>query len=123
MEIIKTDNMPIVNGHYSSCIEHNGVLYLAGQLPLLSDTKEVPTSIEEQTRLVLQKIEHIVTEAGSNKNNIIQIRLYISNIELWGNVNGVYSEFFGTHKPVRAVIPTRELHYGCLIETEAIAAV
>jgi len=115
--------MPKSNGHYSMCIEHNGTIYTAGQLPTRAEDKSIPESIEEQTKLVLDKIETIVSAAGSSKNKIIQMRLYISDIELWSRVNSVYAEFFGDHKPVRAVIPTRELHYGCLIEVEAVAAV
>lgn len=123
MKIVEGQGIPPANGHYSTCIEHAGVLYLSGQLPLLPGTKDCPESIEEQTLLVLNKIESIVEAAGSEKNKIINVRLYISDIHLWDNVNKVYSEFFGSHKPVRAVIPTRELHYGCLIEAEATAAI
>lgn len=115
--------MPKSNGHYSMCIEHNGTIYTAGQLPIDPVSKSIPKTIEKQTKLVLEKIETIVIAAGSSKNQIIQMRLYISDIELWTRVNIVYAEFFGKHKPVRAVIPTRELHYGCLIEVEAIAAI
>jgi len=123
MNIVDTPDMPKGNGHYSMCIEHNGTLYLAGQLPLIPGTKITPDSIEDQTRLVLSKVENIVKEAGSNKDKIIQMRIYLSNIALWDKVNTVYADFFGLHKPVRAVIPTRDLHYGCLIEVEAIAAI
>ncbi|MEM9261494.1 MAG: RidA family protein, partial [Bacteroidota bacterium] len=40
----------------------------------------------------------------------------------WDQVNAVYADFFGKHRPVRCVVPSRELHYGCLIELEAVAA-
>ncbi len=123
MKIIDSPVMPKSNGHYSMCIEHNGTIYTAGQLPIDPVSKSIPKTIEKQTKLVLEKIETIVIAAGSSKNQIIQMRLYISDIELWTRVNIVYAEFFGKHKPVRAVIPTRELHYGCLIEVEAIAAI
>ena len=122
MNIIASEDMPHANGHYSMCIEHNGTIYTAGQLPL-KPGKIVPETIEEQTSLVLQKIEHVVTAAGSSKSQIIQMRLYISDIHLWDRVNKVYSDFFGEHKPVRTVIPTKELHYGCLVEAEAVAAI
>ena len=62
-----------------------------------------------------------VIEAGSSKNQILQMRVYISNIELWSKVNERYSAFFGDHKPVRSIVPTRDLHFGCLIEIEATA--
>jgi len=115
--------MPKPNGHYSQCIEHNGILYLSGQLPIDQITKNIPSSIEEQTDLVLKNIERILAEAGSSKNNILQVRVYISNIELWDKVNERYRFFFQEHKPTRCVIPTRELHFGCLIEIEVTAIV
>lgn len=121
METIQTANMPKSNGHYSQCIQHNGILYLSGQLPIDPVTKIIPKTIEEQTDLALQKVELILTEAGSSKKQIIQMRVYISDIKLWDKVNERYAMFFEDHKPVRSIIPTRDLHFGCLIEIEATA--
>lgn len=121
MNIIQTKNMPTANGHYSQCIEHNGILYLSGQLPIERETKKIPSTISEQTNLVLKNIETILHEANSDKNHVLQVRIYIPNVQLWDEVNTVYSDFFGTHKPVRCVIPTNELHYGALIEVEVTA--
>lgn len=121
MKTIQTPNMPISNGHYSQCIHHNGILYLSGQLPRNPRTKTIPKTIEEQADLALKNIELILTEAGSSKNQILQMRVYISDIILWDKVNERYSLFFGDHKPVRSIIPTRDLHFGCLIEIEATA--
>ena len=118
MKILNTPEMPKANGHYSQCIEHNGLLYLSGQLPINQTTKTVPGTIEEQTDLALKNAETILNEAGSSKNQVLQVRIYISNIDLWDSVNERYSLFFQNHKPVRCIIPTRELHFGCLIEIE-----
>lgn len=122
MKIINSPDMPTPAGHYSMCIEHNGTLYLAGQLPKHPVTKEIPDGISAQTQQALENVLRIVEAAGSSLNKIIQMRLYIPNIEMWDEVNGVYGQFFGSHKPVRAVIPCRELHFGALIEIEAVAA-
>ncbi len=113
--------MPKANGHYSPCIRHNDILYLSGQLPIDPDTGTIPPSIDEQVDVALKNVEQIISEAGSSKNKILQMRLYISDISLWDRVNTRYEAFFGKHKPVRSVIPTRELHFGCLIEVEATA--
>lgn len=58
MKIIDSPKMPKTNGHYSQCIEHNGILYLSGQLPIDQISKKIPKTIEEQTDLVLQNIEN-----------------------------------------------------------------
>jgi len=41
----------------------------------------------------------------------------------WGRVNGVYSKVMGDHKPARAVVPVKDLHYGFGIEITCVAAV
>lgn len=123
MQIISTPSMPKSNGHYSHCIEHNGILYLSGQLPFEPDTREMPEGIVKQTEQVLKNVERILSEAGSGKDKVLQVRVYIPNIDDWNTVNEVYAEFFGNHKPARCVIPTRNLHYGALIEVEVTAFV
>jgi 2-iminobutanoate/2-iminopropanoate deaminase len=60
-------------------------------------------------------------ESGSSINNILQIRIYVSDISIWEKVNSVYESFFGEHKPVRCIIPVGQLHYGSSIEIEATA--
>jgi reactive intermediate/imine deaminase len=121
MQSINTPGMPPANGHYSPCIEHNGMLFLSGQIPFDKHTGKIPEGIEAQALLVLEKLGRILQEAGSDRNHVIQVRIYLSDIGLWDKVNAVYSEFFGTHRPVRCVVPTGPLHYGCLIEAEAVA--
>ena len=121
MEIISTPDMPKSNGHYSQCIRHNGILYLSGQLPINTEDGKIPETIEEQTDLVLKNIEKILISAGSGRDKVIQARIYIPDIQLWDQVNERYSLFFGTHKPVRCIIPTRRLHFGSLIELEVTA--
>lgn len=123
MKIIQTENMPKSNGHYSHCVEHNGVLYIAGQLPFDPKTREMAEGIVAQAHQVLSNLKLILTEAGSSLNQVMQVRIYIPDVELWGAVNEVYAEYFTEHKPVRCVVPSRDLHYGALIELEATAFV
>ncbi len=63
----------------------------------------------------------IVDAAGSKKEKILRMTLYISDIELWDKVDAVYTEFFGEHQPARTVVPTNELHFGFKIEIDAIS--
>jgi len=121
---ISTQNAPKPAGHYSQAIVHNNIVYVSGQLPIEPKTGEKRIgSIEEQTEQALKNLSEILKAAGSNINQVIKTTVYISDIELWERVNAVYSRFFGEHRPARAVVPTRNLHFGFQIEIEAIAAV
>ena len=124
MREVSTPNAPKPAGHYSQAIVHNNIVYVSGQLPIDPKTGEKCLgSIEEQTEQVLKNVSEILKAAGSDINQVLKITLYVSDIELWGRVNTVYSEFFDKHRPARAVVPTRDLHYGFKIEIEAIAAI
>ena len=124
MKSIKTGNAPLPGGHYSQAIVHNGLVYVSGQLPIDPKTGEKQTgSIEEQTNLVLQNLSAILDASGSSLNQVLKVTVYISDISLWGKVNEVYAEIFGDHRPARAIVPTRDLHFGFMIEVDAVAAV
>ena len=124
MKVILSRSAPAPAGHYSQAIEHNGLVYVSGQLPIDPDSVEQHVgNIEEQTEQVLRNLEVILKEANSGKNSVIKVTVYISDIALWGRVNTVYARFFGDHRPSRVIVPTRELHFGFQIEVEAIAVV
>jgi len=123
MQVIDTRDAPTAAGHYSQAIVHNGVVYVAGQLPIDPKDKNRPVgSIEEQTERTLRNVEAILVAAGSGLDRVLQMTIFISDIELWGGVNTAYSRVMGSHKPARAVVPVNDLHYGYQIEIQAIAA-
>jgi 2-iminobutanoate/2-iminopropanoate deaminase len=124
MKGILTPDAPVPAGHYSQAIEHNGMVYVSGQLPIDPGTGEKRIgSIEEQTAQALKNVAEILKAANSDLNQVVKTTVYISDIDLWDRVNEVYSTTFGEHRPARAVVPTRNLHFGFQIEIEAIAAV
>ena len=121
MNVLGSQKIPKANGHYAQAIEHNGLLYLSGQLPIDPKTREVPEEIEAQTRLALNNVNRILMAAGIDRNQVLQVRIYLSDIKHWEAVNAVYADFFGQHRPVRSIIPSGKLHFGCLLEVEATA--
>jgi len=125
MEIksILTPHAPAPGGHYSQATVFNGLVFVAGQLSIDPKTGEKKLgSIEEQTEQVLTNIGEILKAANSDLSRVLKMTVYVSDIGLWGAVNTVYSRVMGEHRPARAVVPTKELHYGFLVEIEAIAA-
>ena len=124
MKKISTRGAPKPAGHYSQAIVHNDMVYVSGQLPIDPKTGEKRIgSIEEQTEQSLKNVAEILKAAESDLTKVVKTTVYISDIELWPRVNRVYAKVFGEHRPARAVVPTRELHFGFQIEIEAIAFV
>ncbi len=120
---IQTEKAPIPAGHYSQAVVYNGLVFVAGQLAIDPQTGERKlASIEEQTERVLKNVSEILKAAGSDMNLVLKMTVFVADIDLWERVNEVYSRVMGEHRPARAVIPTKELHHGFLIEIDAIAA-
>jgi len=123
MEKVQTKNAP-PKGHYSSAVIHNGLIFVSGQLPRNAVSGEVETgAIEAQTELALRNVEQILLAAGSDLNHVLQMTIYVSEMELWDKVNEVYARILGEHKPARAIVPVKDLHFDTKIEIQAIAAV
>ncbi len=124
MQKIKLPNVPEPKGHYSSAVVHNGLIFVSGQLPMNHATGAVESgAIEAQTELALRNVEAILKEANSDLNHVLQMTIYISDIEDWGAVNAVYARILGEHKPARAIVPVKDLHFDTKIEIQAVAAV
>lgn len=124
MEYVKTENAPTPAGHYSQAVVHNDLVFVSGQLPIVPETGEKITgTIKEQTVQTLNNLKAILEASGSSIDNVLKATVYISDISLWSRVNTIYSEFFGSHKPARAVVSTTPLHFGFLIEIEAVAVI
>ena len=123
IESVFTPDAPQPAGHYSQAVVFNGLIYVAGQLPIEPKTGEKKLgSIEEQAEQTLENIRAILQAAGSDLDRVLKMTIYISDINLWGKVNEVYARVMGDHRPARAVVPVNELHHGFKIEIEAIAA-
>lgn len=124
MKKIKLPNAPEPKGHYSPAVVHNGLIFVSGQLPMNHATGEVETgAIERQTELALRNVEAILHAANSDLNHVLQMTIYISEMDDWAAVNEVYKRILGEHKPARAIVPVNDLHFGTKIEIQAIAAV
>ncbi|HEX9962768.1 MAG TPA: Rid family detoxifying hydrolase [Pyrinomonadaceae bacterium] len=123
MEKIRIEGAPTPAGHYSHGIVHNGFVFVSGQLPMNPVTGEVETgAIEAQTELALRNVEAVLRAAGTDLSRVLQMTIYISDIELWGKVNEVYARILGEHRPARAIVPVKDLHFDTKIEIQAIAA-
>lgn len=109
-------------GHYVPGIISKGMLYVSGQLPKDLDTgKIIEGGIDVQAKQALANVERVLVAGGCTLQDVVMCRVYISNMDNWDVVNKVYADYFGQHMPARVVVPTRDLHFGALVEIEAMA--
>lgn len=111
-------------GHYSPAILDGELLYISGQLPVDPFTGgHCSGDIREQAAQIFQNLDHILRAAGTRKEQVIKVVVYISDIRDWDEVNQIYQDYFGEHYPVRSIVPVGTLHYGFKLELEGIARV
>jgi len=122
MEFIFTENAPKPVGPYSQAVRAGNFVFISGQIPLDPKTGNiVGKDIRDQAKRALENIRAIVEAAGGSLKNIVKVNVYIKDINLFGDFNAVYEEFFGEHKPARAVVEVSGIPKGVLVEIEAIA--
>ncbi len=116
-------DVPAPAGHYSPAVAANGFLYISGQLPLdpKSPGAGVPDGIDAQTEQVFANLSAVLAAAGSTKEDLVKVTIYVNGIEHWDRINALYTAYMGDHRPARAVVPTPPLHFGALLELEAVA--
>ncbi len=119
---ITTTDAPLPAGHYSQAIVANGFVFVAGQLPTEIGRPPDPTlSVERQVELVMANIEAILRAAGSGRDRIVSMTVYITDVALWPRVNAAYAKAFGDHRPARTTVPVAALHHGFAVEMQAVA--
>jgi len=123
--VINTPNAPAPVGAYNQAILHNGVLYVSGQIALHPTSGElVQDDIETETRQVLDNLSAILEAAGTNRDNVIKCSVFVSDIENFGRINTVYSEYFDAdNAPARALVEVANLPKYVNVEISCIAAV
>lgn len=109
-------------GHYSHGTVANGFVFVSGQLPITpAGEKLADASFSIQAKQVLANVEAVLRACGSSVSELVQVRVYIDDLENWREFDAIYAEWAGNSRPSRAVVPTGRLHYGLKVEVEAIA--
>ncbi len=121
---IHTDRAPQPAGHYSQAMVYQGMVHVAGQLPLDPDTGAVVDGdTERQAEQTLRNISAILDAAGSGLDLVLSLTVFVRSREDWPGVNDACAKVFGAHRPARAIVGGAELKPGCRVEMTAIAAV
>jgi len=114
MSIIRTDSTP----RMSRIVEHNGTIYLCGQT-----AKDANTDIREQTLTTLEKVEELLEKAGSDKQHILSVTIYVRDMKDFAAMNEVWDAWVEEgYQPARACVEARMARPELLVEMSVIAA-
>ena len=121
-QAIHTDNAPRPVAAYSQAVRHGDLLFLAGQGGFDPRTGElVGDGIEEQTRQTLRNLQHVLAAADASWDDVVSVRVFVTEHAEFAGMNSVYGEFFTEPFPARTTVFCR-LAPGMKVEIDAIAA-
>lgn len=122
LRCLQPDTLATPGGHYSPVVVANNLVHVSGQLPIDAQGRKLGDApFEVQARQVLANIEAALTAAGTTPDRLVQVRVYLTDIGHWPAFDAIYAEWLRAHRPARAVVPVPALHFGFLIEAEAVA--
>ena len=122
-KIVFTELAPQPVGPYSQAVEANGMLFIAGQVPLdIATGKLVEGGIAEQTARVLENIGAILDAAGYSYADVVKATCLLSTMADFKAMNEVYGKYFPTDPPARVAFAVKELPLNSLIEIEVMAS-
>lgn len=120
--IINTPNAPSPIGPYSQAIRSGNIVFISGQIALKPGTGELVNSdIFHETHQVMQNLKSILAEAGMNFSNIVKTTIFLSDMELFGNVNEIYGKYFESDFPARETVAVKGLPKNVNVEISMIA--
>ena len=109
----------LTNERMSQIVAHNGTVYLAGQVG-----DDLSAGIEQQTRETLGNIERLLDLAGTDKNHLLSVTIYLKDIDAhFEGMNAVWDQWLPKGvAPARATVEAKLCEPQILVELSVVAA-
>ena len=122
MDYVATAEAPKAIGPYSQAVKANGLVFTSGQIALDPRTGNlVEGGFEAQAHRVFQNLDAVLREAGTGFDRVLRATVYLTDLADFQVLNGIYSEYFGDHKPARTTIQAGGLPKGGMVEIDLVA--
>jgi 2-iminobutanoate/2-iminopropanoate deaminase len=115
--IISTDNAPKALAVYSQGVQVGDALYLAGQIGLDPATRKlVEGGVQAETRRAIENCRAILEAAGYSLKDVVQVQVFLVDINDYQPMNQVYATYFQESPPARAALAVAALPGGAQVE-------
>ena len=122
--IVQTDKAPQAIGTYSQAVNHQGLVFVSGQIPLDPESMEmVSGGIEAQIHRVFKNLSAVCTAAGGSLDDIVKLTVFLTDMGNFPQVNSIMEQYFTAPYPARAAVGVAALPKGAEVEMDAIVAV
>ena len=103
-------NLPFSNG-----VQVGDMLWIAGTEGVVNG------DIESETRTTLENVKKVLDAAGYTPSEVVQVTVYLADVNDFDKMNSVYKTFFPDPKPTRATVQVAHLVHDAKIEIAAVA--
>lgn len=114
---------PIPEGHYAPAVIHDDCVHVSGTLPTAPLTSERDVTFDDQMESLLQNCDEVLRAAGSSRDKVVSLTLYVTDIQKWDAANSALARFFDVHRPARSVICVSAIRKGYAVQASLIAAI
>jgi 2-iminobutanoate/2-iminopropanoate deaminase len=121
-KVISTSQAPAAVGPYSQAVRFDNLLFVSGQLGLTLQGDLAGEDVASQTRQSLENIRAILAESGMGFEDAIKTTIFLTDLNDFSLVNGIYQEYFAAPYPARACVQVARLPKDGKVEIEAVAA-
>lgn len=119
---IYSNNAPKPIGPYSQAIKHGNMIFISGQIAIdYQNNNIINENIAKETETVMKNIMNILKESGCNFQNIVKCSIFLSDMNLFDEVNKIYSKYFSHPFPARETVEVSKLPKNVNVEISAIA--
>lgn len=121
-EVVLTKDAPAPIGPYSQAVKVGGTLYVSGQLGIDPTTAQlVPGGVVAQAHQALKNLDAILKAAGYSLDDVVQVQVFLEDMDDFGPVNGAYRAYFTKALPARAAVEVAGLPMDAKVEILAVA--
>jgi len=97
---------------------------LSGQIGLVpASGKLAGDDLESQALQVMRNLDAVLHEAGATTSDIIRTGIYLTNMGDFPELNQIYADWLGEHRPARATVAVAALPLNARIEMDLVARV
>lgn len=117
---VRTDKALHSGACYSQAIVTGDLVFVAGQVPVHPQTKEVVgNTVYEQSCHVLDSMKAILEEAGCTLNDIVKMNCYLTDLNEFTEMNRAFQRYFTEPYPARVTVGVQLI--GFHVEMDCIA--
>ena len=115
-----TEKGPKAIGPYATACTAGNTVYFSGMLGVNPETGALAEGVASQARQSLDNLSAVAGEMGLSLAQTVKTTVFLTNLNDFAIVNGIYQEYFGPDYPARSCVQVAALPKGAQVEIEAI---